>query len=377
MYRRLQEIGARLRELADVLERENREATEAERAEAAALAREKVILEMRALAAQSPAVPVREPSMASMLREQIRGGQVVEIKLREGESGGTQPGGDGTQTAADSLMKTDDLQAGGLEPVLAQEILHAVEEGLIYNQLGIRIPTGLRGQWEWPVAGAVECTIAGEGVAVDPVKVELSKVATVRDRFAVGAEATRESIWNSDRKVEEIINYTLPISVVRQINAVLFSTEKVNATAQVKGPFVGLTPTAVDASKAKIYKELCKEKGKLLGKGYAESGMAWVMTAGTKAALEATPKDAGSGIMVIEDGKLCGLPVFTTHFIGEGNIGLGDWQQQVFGQFGEMSFIVDPLTAANRNAVRFWLNADFGTATLRPDAFSIMKVTNL
>ena len=44
------------------------------------------------------------------------------------------------------------------------------------------------------------------------------------------------------------------------------------------------------------------------------------------------------------------------------------------GLFGQMSFIVDPYSQSRKNAVDFVLNADYGTKTLRTEAFIIGQV---
>lgn len=99
------------------------------------------------------------------------------------------------------------------------------------------------------------------------------------------------------------------------------------------------------------------------------------MTKAQKAIAEATPKDAGSGIMVCENDHIAGLPVFTTNYIGENNIGLGDWRYQPMGLFGDMSFVIDPYSQARKDAVDFVLNVNYGTTTLRKEAFALAKVT--
>ena len=86
-------------------------------------------------------------------------------------------------------------------------------------------------------------------------------------------------------------------------------------------------------------------------------------------------RNAGSGIMCIENDRLCGLPVFCHSAIGEGNIGLGDFRYQVAGQFGDFYFIVDPYTGAASNMVKFTLNVDFGTATVRPEVYTLLKAS--
>lgn len=56
--------------------------------------------------------------------------------------------------------------------------------------------------------------------------------------------------------------------------------------------------------------------------------------------------------------------VTTTEYIG-----LGDFRYQPMGLFGNIRFVVDPYSKARNDAVDFILNCDYGTTTLRPEAF--------
>ena len=360
---RVAEINARLRALSSLMETEKRDLTEEETAEVKTLEREKTFLTMR-LQSEAPVPGAESPSRSQQLRTAFRavcgrGGQ-VEYHLRaEGDAVPTNP------------MLTEDVKGGGLFPVSIQEVLMPLQEDTIYDTIGIRMPTGCRGGYEWPVVAAVEAQIAGENEELDEKKIDLDKVATVTQRIGVTASATRESLFNSDGKLEGIIQELLPKAIANIVNKIILSPEKVNESCAITGPFVGKAATNV----ALTFKALNKEKAKLLAKGVKSANMAWVMTEATKAELEATPKDAGSGVMCIENDRLCGLPVFCHEAIGENNIGLGDFSYQVAGQFGDVYFIVDPYTGAGSNRVKFTINVDFGTATLRPEAFALFKVT--
>ena len=52
-------------------------------------------------------------------------------------------------------------------------------------------------------------------------------------------------------------------------------------------------------------------------------------------------------------------------------IGIGDWGYQPMGLFGSFRFIVDPYSQARKDAVDFVLNTDYATKTLRPEAFKL------
>lgn len=189
------------------------------------------------------------------------------------------------------------------------------------------------------------------------------------------------------------------------------------------------TPTFVELN--------AKMKAKVLETGIEGNHLCWVMTKTMKAILEGTPINS-NGIYkpMIENDMLCGLPVFTSNYIrnkvveyykasvSEGvvtwakqssapagdpdfdvsgdsasnalatiaaadvsandiakvtviteNIGLGDWRYQPMGLFGAISFIVDPYSKARNNAVDFVLNTNYGTKTLRPEAFALGQVS--
>lgn len=368
IYERVAEINKRLRAIADLMESEKRDLTDAEKAEVSTLEREHTFLTMR-LHASLPAIQAEQPKdkrqlMREGLRKIVSNGSPIELTFRA-DSAGAVP------TNAANPMMTDDIKNSGLIPVSVQDILYPLEEELIYNKVGIRMPTGCRGSYEWPVVEALDAEIAGEGVELTEQKINLDKVATVTQRIGISCSATREALFNSEGKLEGIIKTLLPKAISNAMNTILISPKKITDSCAITGPFVGKTAKSV----ALTFKALNKEKAALLSKGVKSANMVWIMTEATKAELEATPKDVGSGIMCIENDRLCGLPVFCHNAIGDGNIGLGDFTYQVAGQFGDVYFIVDPYTGAGSNKVKFTLNVDFGTTTLRPEAFALLKVT--
>ncbi|MCM1369835.1 MAG: phage major capsid protein [Candidatus Amulumruptor caecigallinarius] len=360
IQKRLVEIKERFRELDKTLKEEQRGFSEAEKEEVKSLEREQDLLILQARS--ESVVPETKRTYKEGFRSIVESGvSHIEMRLRDGGAEATSP--------AVAPMMTEDIKNGGLMPVTIGEIVNPLRENLIFDKIGIRMPVGCQGMYEWPVVEAVKATIAGEGVKVDAKKIDLSKVAVSSQRIAVGVSATRESMFNSEGKLEGIIREQLPLAIAETLNEVICSPKKVTENCAIAGPFVGLTPTAIGFT----YKELNKEKAKLLAKGVKSSNMVWIMSEATKAELEALPKDTGSGIMVVENDKLCGLPIFCSSAIGEDTIGLGDFTYQVCNQFGDFYLTVDPYTGADSNDVKFWLNANFGTATLRKEVFALLK----
>lgn len=372
IYQRISEIQKRLREVADTLETEKRAVNDEEKKEINALEREMDILMLRARAYEIPA-PKKEAKNAD-IKQYFRavmntGKNNISFRVREEGAEPANPNDNEVIGASLNTMLTTDLEGKAIMPLTVGEIIKPLREELIYSKIGIRIPTGCRGLYEWPVVEAIKATVAGEGVKVDATKIQLDKVAAVTQRIAVGVSVTRESLFQSAGKLESIIREQLPLAIAETVNEILTSTEKITDNCAITGPFVGMTPTAIDYT----FKGFNKAKASLLAKNVKSARMCWVMTESTKAELEATPKDAGSGIMLIENDRLCGLPVYCSSHIGEGNVGLGDFTYQVCAQFGDFYLVVDPYTGADANMVNFWLNSDFGTAKLRKETFALFK----
>jgi HK97 family phage major capsid protein len=264
-----------------------------------------------------------------------------------------------------------DASKGSIIPLKIQDILEPLEEGLILHQVGLPLLTGLSGEYVWPMYEAVEANIAGEGVALTDTPVKLDALKASYDRIGLAIPVTYQTIMQTEGVIETIIRKIMPKAITSLLNRVLFSTEKVSEAAKnLVGPFVGLEAVTIDGS----FRSLNGLKAQLFSTGIDGENIGFVMTKATKAILEATPKDAGSGIMVIEDDKLAGVPVFTTHFIGDGNVGLGDWKWQPMGLFGDIRFTVDPYTKAREGAIDFVLEANYGTKTLRKEAFLLAKI---
>ena len=351
----------RISAIADTCEKEQRERNEAETAEFNALVRENQLLQMRMQAialnkmgGSSNADNVKEANR--IIRENMAAGRQTQIMLMR------------------DLVMVADAHAGGIVPVKVQDILDPLCEGLILNKVGLPMPTGLAGDYVWPTYEAVEATIQGEGVALTDTKIEMSKLTASPQRIGIAIPVTRQTINQTEGIIEMIVKKLMPLAVAKLLNKIMFSTTKVTNATTLVGPFVGKVVGATEFSAEPTFKEFNTLKAKVLASGIDGDNLCWVMTKAQQAIAEATPKDAGSGIMVCENGQIAGLPVFTTNYIGEGNIGLGDWRYQPMGLFGDMSFVVDPYSQARKDAVDFVLNVNYGTTTLQADAFALAKV---
>lgn len=354
----------RITEIADACEKEQRERNEAENAEFEALTRENQILQMKMQAAAAEHLrenPNAIEEATRMIRENSAQGQRTEILLVR------------------DMMMVADVNSGGIVPLNIQEIMRPLQEGFILDKVGLPMPTGLAGDYVWPLYENVDAELAGEGVELSDKKINLNKLRATPERVGIAIPVTNQSLNQSQGILEMIVREIMPLALRRLLNKVICSTNKLNASTKLTGPFVALKTKATTLSVVPTFKELNGMKAKMFETGIEGSNVCWVMTKSMAAILEGTPvNEKGIYVPMIQNGMLCGLPVYTSNEIrdtdGTEFIGLGDWRYQPMGLFGDIRFIVDPYSKARKDAVDFVLNADYATITIRPEAFALGKV---
>ena len=414
----------RISEIADVCEKENRERNEAENKEFEALVRDNQLLQMKMQIATAEHLrenPNAAEDAITLIRENAKNGRKSEIVFVR------------------DLMVVSDVNAGGVIPLNVQDILKPLQEGFILDKVGLPMPTGLAGDFVWPIYEMVEATVLGEGAALSDTKIPFSKLTATPARIGIAIPVTNQSLNQSDGVLEMIVREVMPLAVRQLLNKILFSTEAVNQTASTAGlvgPFAlsSVLAKKVALSNIPTFAELnAKMKAAVLETGITGEHLCWTMTKSMAAILEGTPINSnGIFVPMIQNGTLCGLPVYTTNQIRKtvksyqkytaGNtnawaaytlqdndtvtykvsgdttahalakitspeggkiaevsviteyIGLGDWRYQPMGLFGTLRFIVDPYSQARKDAVDFVLNTDYATKTVREEAFLIGEV---
>lgn len=373
---RMTEIQTRLNAIADICEAEKREMNDAEKREHEALTREAAVLNVRLQAEGMPTVPgagvSRETGFDNWMKHIARERHVEEVVM-----------------AREAMVVAD---ADGMVPLTIGDIIQPLEDGLILHTVGIRLQTGLAGDYVSPVIGQLKASFAEEAAKLSDTEIPISKIKPTPKRVGVTVPVSSQLINQTQGVILNVVQQQIPLAITRVLNQVMFSPTEVNTTVQ--GPFAvikkadgtGKLLTELKTKAAKkacshlkfageipTYKELLAMKGIVMAKGVINDGTAcYVMDEYMKATLESTPRDAGSGLMVIENGRIGGVPVFCTNDINEADadhIGFGIWSYELLGQFGDMRFTVDPVSGATEDVTKLTLNSDWAMTTARPEAF--------
>lgn len=278
-------------------------------------------------------------------------------------------------------VDSEKLSEGGMIPLTIKDILPPLEMGLIHDKVGIPIETGVEGDIQWPILGAVEATVKGEKESLTDTAVDLSKVTAKKVRVGITIAITGSAITSTSTNLLALIKSQTGRGIVRLLNRVIFSHQ--NFTSDFHGPFAGAKAQKTFAGKLPTYKEILGMKGSVFAEGVEPVGFCYVMSENMKSQLEATPIDEGSGRMIVENGAIAGYPVFTTEYINYGSnkekvegveyIAAGCFGYLPVNQYGELRVIVDPYTRAKEDIIQITINSDWSITTLRSQAFALGK----
>ena len=374
MFAKREQINIRMNEISDKVQAENRPMTEAEQREYntlqsdfAKLGRELSLNAdmVNSLKNSSSEVKTQEALLREVLAEAAKKGGKSEYVITARE-----------WTAGIDMAK---VAEGGMIPLTIKDILPPLEQGLIHDKVGIPIETGVMGDIQWPVLGAVEATVKGEKEALEDTGIDMSKVVAKKVRVGITIPVSGSAITSTSTNLLGLIQSQAGKGIVRLLNRVIFSHQ--NFTSDFHGPFAGAKAQIAFAGAVPTYKELLQMKGKVMGEGVEPVGFCYVMSENMKSILEATPIDAGSGRMIVENGAINGYPVFTTEFINYGSnkqkaedveyIGAGCWGYLPVNQYDELRVVVDPYSRAKEDIVQITINGEWSITTLRNQAFAL------
>lgn len=277
-------------------------------------------------------------------------------------------------------VEVADITAGGMVPLTIKDILPPLEMGLIWDKVGIQVETGVIGDISWPVMGSVEASVLGEKAELTDTGVDLSNIKPKKERVGITIPITYQAINDTNSNLLGIIQTQARMGITRLLNRVAFSHQ--NFTSTFHGPFASGKTQGSFAGGVPTLKELMEMKGKVAATGVEMSGFCFVMSENMKAVLEATPIDAGSGRMIIENGTIKGYPVFTTEYINYGSdkskaaveyVAAGCFGYLAANQYGDLRIVVNPYSRAKEDIVEVTINGDWSITTLRTEAFALYK----
>lgn len=257
-------------------------------------------------------------------------------------------------------------------------VLEPLEKGMILEQIGAQIRTDLPRGGKWAIVAPAQATFENEATELSAQAINVTKKATTPHRIGVKVFVSNQALNMSDIDLmNRVVMPEVQKAIRRELNAWMFAPTAYNsthnasgavATAVTKATFKGAVPTAA---------ELAQLRGKVKAKGVYDDGTyRYVMSSLMAAELSVTPIVEGGSRMILEDGKIAGVPVYETEYIEHGNtnidskgakyVAFGRWSDAVVAQFGAARVVVDSTSAAAGSADGTYVivNVDYDMVSL-------------
>lgn len=360
---RNREIQDRMAEMNDKAFAEKREFNEAEQAEWNTLTREaqKNDRELKNLLTDAELAQVREKEdKNSKLRELLaEKGNKREITLYPAATG-----------------NAANITASGAINLSIHDLIPTLHEGLDLPET-LRVVTGVTGNEIWPVnVDDVEMEEVGEVAALSDQVVNFTNITPVQKRVGLKVPVSNMAIDNAAFDLLSFIQTKFTLAQRKYLAKKVYSQAAWDGN---KGPFSGLASKgSIKLADGNAYKSILKAVADFSDKGFYEGGVVLIMDRATEAELKATPKIEGAaGGFVIENGLCAGYPYVLTHYINttldsnkklvataDKYIGIGYFEWFALQQHGDVRFVIDPITLADKNVTRLILNTAWSMTDL-------------
>lgn len=241
------------------------------------------------------------------------------------------------------------------------ELLEPLQNALLVDKLGIKVINTAKAV-VMPSVNNVEASIEGEITALVGKKLEFSKAKVAPFRIGLSLPFSNVAIKEADMN---LVSYAIQLcgkAEAQLINKVMFSNTAVNSK---KGAFVD----AKKVTGATSFANLVKLEGEVKKANVNIDGTAaYVLSPDVESTLKVTPKDAGSGRMVIEDGKINGYPYLVSNDVN-GYVGFGVFSNFLIQKVGTPDMVVDNLSRSKENITEVNFNDEVAMQVIRQEAF--------
>lgn len=251
---------------------------------------------------------------------------------------------------------------GEVVPTELFDILGPLRDRLVVSQLGARmlnltgnvdIPlySGANAEWESEIGRSKET--AGKFTVVKMSPKRLSATLPISKQFLIQTSPSAEAL----------LRQNLIDCLADKFQSTMFG-DGAGDDVTPQGLFFGVTPeTAAFKYSDCIDWEAELEEARIFGE------KKYLVAPSSKAIMRSTKIDAGSGLMVMQNNEVTGIPALCTGAVVKKGVILADWSQLYIGTFGALDIVVDPYSRKKHAQVEITVNAWLDYVPVRPEAF--------
>lgn len=246
------------------------------------------------------------------------------------------------------------------------DILEPLRANLVLTDAGATYMTGLVGDVSIPTYTGSTVGWKGEIAAADDGAGTFGEVILQPKRLTAYLDISKQFLIQDSASAEEMLKNDIVRALSNKLEATILGSAAGSAT-QPEGIFNGASAATLTYAGTVAMEEELEDNN-------VHGELSYIVSPAAKATLRTTAKDSGSGLFVMENGEINGLPVYTSSACS--GIVLGDWQEYVIAQWGGIDLTVDPYTQASNGMIRLVVNAYFDAKPRRSEAFVAGTVSN-
>lgn len=277
---------------------------------------------------------------------------------------------------------TDTASIAPVVPITVAELMLPLNNGIVYDKLGLKIQTGLKGTFNYPSVAGIEVTFEGENVEVSDQGITMSKLNGNPKRLSASVPVSNTAIDESNINLQSLVIQLYNAAMANVLNKWMLSSTNITKNVSApNGPFVSAvaSPSVSVAKGGTVsWKNIIDLETAVQKKHLpVTSTSAFICSSSMIAELRTTLKTANvAGFIAEAVGKgayeIDGYPVFVSEDVDDNTIEFGVFEYDLLGQFGEMRMIIDPYTDAKKNLTRFVFNTRWDNVVLRQEAFAAL-----
>ena len=239
-------------------------------------------------------------------------------------------------------------------------ILEPLRANLVMVEAGANYMTGLVGNVSIPAYSGTNVGWAGEIAAASDGAGTFSEVTLEPKRITAYLDVSKQFLLQDSVSAEALLKNDIVKAISNKLEATILG-DAAGSTTQPEGIFNGVD-TIEDTSYTTMVGLI-----QTLEEADVNGDIKYIVSPAIKAKLKTTSKDSGSGLFVMENGEVDGIPVLSTSACK--GIVVGNFEDYVIGQWGGIDLTIDPYSQATNGKVRLVVNAYFDAKPRRAEAF--------
>ena len=276
-----------------------------------------------------------------------------------------------THYRAPPMDTTENVHLVGTDH-LAQAFIEALRPNVVLGAAGMTMLPGLVGNVEIPKqTGTTTWYYLAEDADATDSEVPTDTVSLTPTTIAGAVPITRRLTKQSSPAVEQIVRNDLILGAAETID-----NSGLNGTGANDQP-TGIINTAGIGSVTftslgnPTWAEVVEQETDVASANAQRGAGAYVMPPAMVGAGKTQPKDAGSGMFIIENNAQNGYPVLSTTQMAANTSLFGHYSQLLFGMWGVLDLTVDTATKVKSGGIVMRAFQDIDFAVRHPQAWSL------